>query len=199
MELLGLGDLDLTLPAAAATSAMLVAWRARRMAWCWTLLFVLGLGIVGVSKIAFMGWGTGWQALCFKALSGHATGVTALYPTLLYLLLHGCSAVLRDAGVAKTLGLAIGLGLGAVVALQLATTGEHSAAEALAGWLTGTLVTVLVIGLGGPLPSPRLLPGLLVFGGVFALSAWLMQWAHIGYWMVKAARLLSGQQHLFSL
>lgn len=192
MQLLELGSLSLTLPAAAAITALLLAWRAWRMACCWVLLFALGVGLVGASKIAFMGWGTGWQAICFKALSGHATGVTAVYPTLFYLLLQG-SPALRHAG------LAAGLLLGAMVALALVATREHSAAEALAGWLMGATVSLAVIRLAGPLPPPRPVAGLLAFGAVFAFGAWLMQSAHIGWWMIKAARLLSGQQHLFEL
>ncbi|QYF93524.1 hypothetical protein KY495_23185 [Massilia sp. PAMC28688] len=193
MQLVELGDLGLTLPTAIAMTALLAAWRAWRMAWCWSLLFALGFGTVAFSKIVFMGWGGGWQALCFKALSGHATGVTAVYPTLLYLLLQGGGASLRHGAVVA------GLGLGALVAVQLAVSGEHSMAEAVAGWLMGAVVSLLVIALSGPLPPPRPLPGMLAFGAVFALFAWLMQWAHVGYWMAKLARLLSGQQQLFPL
>lgn len=192
MQLLDLGSLALTLPAAAAITALLLAWRAWRMAWCWTLLFALGVALVGASKIAFMGWGTGWQAICFKALSGHATGVTAVYPMLFYLLLHGRAAL-------RLAGLGAGLLLGALVALTLVAAHEHSATEALAGWLMGATVSLAVVRLAGPLPPPRPLIGALAFGSVFALGAWLMQSAHIGYWMIKAARLLSGQKHLFDL
>lgn len=193
MHLLELGSLALTLPTAAAITALLVAWRAWRMAWCWSLLFALGVGLVGASKIAFMGWGTGWQAICFKALSGHATGVTAVYPTLCYLVLHGSTPMLRQIAVAS------GLLLGAMVAVALVVAREHSAAEALAGWVMGATVCLAVIRLGGPLPPPRPLTGTLAFGAVFVLSTWLMQSAHIGYWMIKAARMLSGQHHLYEL
>lgn len=193
MQLLDLGDLDLTLPTAIATSALLLAWRAWRVAWCWTLLFVVGFSLVGLSKIAFMGWGAGWQALCFKALSGHAAGVTAVYPALLYLLLNGSTAFMRQAA------LAAGLGLGMAVALQLVATREHSPAEALAGWCMGALMSLVLVRLAGVLPPARPLAGMLAFGAVFVLSTWLMQWAHVGYWMVKAARLLSGQHQLFPL
>lgn len=193
MQLVELGDLDVTLPAAAGVAALLAAWRAWRMAGAWLVLFGLGVAVVGMNKILFMGWGTGWQALCFKALSGHATGVTAIYPTLFFLLLHGSHSFMRQTGIAA------GLMLGAAVAVQLVTLGEHSPAEAVAGWLMGALVSLAAIALAGPLPPARPLPGVLAFVTVFALSAWLMQWAHVGYWMIKAARWLSGQQQLFPL
>ncbi len=131
--------------------------------------------------------------VAFKAVSGHATGVAAIYPTLFYLLLHGAGASLRVAGTAA------GLALGALVALLLVLMHEHSAAEALAGWGLGAAVSVAAIGRGGPLPAPRPLAGLVWFALVFAGAAWLMQSAHVGYWMILAARLLSGNTTLYSL
>ena len=100
MQLVRLGDPELTLPAGAGVSAWLLAARAWRMAFWWSLLFGAALGMVAVSKVIFLGWGGGWQALGYKALSGHATGATALFPILFYLLLQRCSLWWRAAGVA---------------------------------------------------------------------------------------------------
>lgn len=193
IELVQLGDLALTLPAGAAIAAWLLAWRAWRMAGHWCVLFALGIGLVGASKIAYMGWGGGWEALSFKAASGHAAGVAAIFPMLFYLLLHGAGPRLRAAGAGA------GLALGALVAVLLVLMHEHSPAEALAGWATGALVSLAAIGLAGPLPPPRPLPGLVCFAMVFALSAWLMQSAPVGYWMIKAARLIASNNKLFPL
>ena len=193
MPLVQLGDLALTLPAGAAIGAWLAAWRAWRMAVCWSLLFAAGLGLVGASKIAYLGWGTGWEALSFKALSGHAAGVTAVFPTLFYLLLHSAGTRLRAAGVLA------GLALGALVAVLLVLMREHSTTEALAGWAVGAAVSLAAIAYAGTLPPPRPLPGLVCFALVFAISAWLMQSAHVGYWMIRAARIFSGNDKLFPL
>ena len=193
VPLVQLGDLALTLPAGAAIAAWLAAWRAWRMAASWSLLFVLGLGLVGACKIAYMAWGAGWEAASFKAPSGHAAGVAAVFPTLFYLLLQRAGARLRQAGVGA------GLALGALVAALLVLMHEHSAAEALAGWIIGALVSLAAIAWGPPLPAPRPLPGLASFALVFAFSAWLMQSAHIGYWMILAARVVSGTKQLFPL
>lgn len=195
LPLVQLGDLALILPAGAAIGAWLLAWRAWRMAACWSVLFALAIGLVGASKIVFMGWGGGIEQLSFKALSGHAAGVAAVFPTLFYLLLHGAGARLRAAGI----GAVLGLGLGLLVATLLVLMHEHSMAEALAGWATGALASVASIRWGGPLPPPRPLPGLVWFALVFATAAWLMQSAHVGWWMIKAARLLSGNDKLFPL
>jgi hypothetical protein len=188
-----LGDLALTLPAGVAISAWLLAWRAWRPAICWSLLFALGIGLVGAAKIAFMGWGGGVPQLAFKAPSGHAAGVAAVFPTLFYLLVHDCGARLRAASVVA------GLILAAVVAMLLVLMREHSAAEALAGWMTGALVSVTTVHGAGQLPPPRPLAGLLGFALAFATAAWLMQSAPVGYWMIKAARLLSGAKQVFPL
>jgi hypothetical protein len=193
IPLVQLGDLGLTLPAGAAIAAWLLAWRARGMAARWCLLFAVGMGLVGASKIAYMGWGGGVQALSYKAMSGHAAGVAAVYPVLLYLLLYQAGRRLRMAGMGA------GMALAALVAVLLVLMNEHSAAEALAGWTMGALVSMAAIGWAGPLPPPRPLPGLVWFALVFALSAWLMQSAHVGYWMIRAARLLSGNEKLYPL
>ncbi|WP_426101974.1 hypothetical protein [Massilia sp. TSP1-1-2] len=191
--LVQLGDLALTLPAGAAIGAWLLAWRAQRPAAAWALLFALGIGLVGASKIAYLAWGAGWPVLSFKAPSGHAAGVAAVFPMLFYLLLYGAGARLRTAGAVA------GLALGALVAVLLVLRQEHSAAEALAGWITGALVSVTAIVASGPLPPARPLAALVWFALVFAGSAWLMQSAHVGYWMLGAARVLSGNTQLFPL
>lgn len=192
-RLIALGDLALTLPAAAALVAALLAARAWRIAFWWSLLFGVATGLVGASKIAFMGWGGGWPAACFKALSGHAAVVSALFPMLFYLLLQRLG---RRAALA---GLAGGIALGALVALWLVLLREHSGAEALAGWCLGAAVSPLALRLAGPFPPPAAWPGAAAFVLVFAAGSWLMQWAPVGYWMIVAARILSGNQQIFPL
>jgi hypothetical protein len=191
--LLELGDIALTAPAAAAISSWMVAARAWRMALRWALLFALAVGLVGVSKIAFLGWGTGVPALQFRALSGHATGVMAVYPMLFYLLLQGCPDTLRHAGAV------LGVVLGGAVATLLVWLGEHTVAETLAGCALGALVSIGGIRLARQLPMATSLAmpacALLAFAG----AVWLMEYAHLGWWMIKAARLLSGNRATHAL
>lgn len=193
MTLVRLGDLDLTLPLAAAAFGWLAAARDWRTAMLWGLLFGGGVLLVGASKIAFMAWGSGLPAVGFKSVSGHATGVTAVFPTLLYLLLHSAGPGLRRAGVAA------GLGLGMVVGVLLVLYGFHTAAEAVAGCLLGAAISLAWIrlaGRGAMAPSPARLGW---FTLAFLAGAWLMTFAHIGWWMIRVATLLSGNDRPYPL
>ncbi len=192
-SLLDLGGVVLTLPLAAAIGASLAASGAWRAALRWSALFGAGVLLVGASKIAYLGWGHGIEAICFKALSGHATGATSLYPMLAWVVLAPYGERVRIAG------LAAGLGIGAVVAMLLASTREHSVSESVAGWLIGAAISALAIRSCGPLPVIRPLAGVLAFVLACAVGAWLMQSAHLGYWMIKAARLLSGNERVYNL
>lgn len=184
-RLVHLGDLEVTMPAAAAIASWLLANRAWRLALSWTVMFVLGVSLVGASKIAYLGWGTGIDALQFKAISGHATGVTAVLPILLYL----AAPRWRNAAVAT------GLGLGLAMALLLVRLHDHTLAEALAGWAMGAMISLGALRLAGDTPPPA---EPFAFALAFLVGVWLMQWAHIGYWMIKLAMLLSGNRHPYS-
>ena len=190
--LLELGDIALTAPAAAAISTWMVAARAWRLALRWGLLFGCAIAVVAVSKIAFLGWGTGLPALQFRAISGHATGVMALYPVLFYLLLQRCPPALRR------LGTVLGVALGVLVAVLLVMLCQHSAAESLAGCALGIAVSLGGIRLAAQLHAVRAWPGLACAALTFFCAAWLMGSAPLGWWMIKAARLLSGNGVLHS-
>lgn len=189
MRLVHLGDLDVALPLAAALTAWLLAAGAWRTALRWGLCFAGAVLLVGGSKIAFLGWGTGFSALAFKALSGHATMASALYPMLGWVLL--C----RQGSVAQRIGLAAGLALGAAVAVLLVIEGEHTGTESAGGWLLGAGVSLAGVACSSDLRTARLLPGLWWSLPVFAVGAWLMESAHVGYWMVRLALALSGNSH----
>lgn len=191
--LLHLGDPRVTMPLGLALLAWMLAARAWRLALWWGLLLGAGLGLVGVSKIVFLGWGGGVPWLGYKALSGHAAGVSAVFPMLFWMLAHGRADRWRGRA------LRIGLGLGALIGALLVTADQHSVAEALAGCLLGAAVCLGSIRLGAAgmpaLPLTGLLPGVLAL----CTAAWLMKWAHLGYWMIRAARLLTGNTHVYPL
>lgn len=191
-KLVHLGDLPFTLSAAAALSAWLLATRAWRMACWWSLLFVLGIGLVGATKVAFLGWGTTLPALEFKALSGHAAGVTAIYPTLFYLLLWHRGHRARVAGIAA------GLVLGALMGVLLVAEDEHSPAEAIAGWAIGTLISLGAISRAGELPAHTPAFGLACSALVFLAAITILRTVPFGWLMVRAAVFLSGNVRPFS-
>ena len=198
--LVPLGDLQLTVPAAAGIGASLLAAQRWRLACCWYMLFAGAVLLVGANKIAYLGWGIGLPALHFKALSGHATGAGAMLP-MLFATVHcwaGNDRRWRAAAFASGVMVAL------LVSAALIVNREHSVSEALAGSLLGVTVAITAHRLAstgsaaGGSSSTRLL-SLLAFVATFATGVWLMQFAHVGYWMIKAARLLSGQSRLFAL
>ncbi|MFC4931127.1 phosphatase PAP2 family protein [Massilia sp. GCM10023247] len=187
---LELGDLTLTLPLASAITAWLLAARNWRAAGYWLLFFASALAVVGMTKVAYLGWGTAIPALGYQALSGHAAGVTAVFPVLFYMPLQRRP---RQAMAAA----AAGLLLGACLACALVAAGEHTVAEACSGWMVGAAAAAGTIRIARNALAPAPLTGLA--GGLlaFAATTWAMQQAHVGYWMIKLALALSGNTHPF--
>lgn len=184
------GDLTLTLPLASAIAAWLLAARDWRAAGYWLLFFAAALALVGMTKVAYLGWGTAVPALDFKALSGHAAGATAVFPVLFYVLLQRWP---QQATVAAACGLA----LGAALAVALVASGEHTLVEACAGWMVGAAAAAGTIRMTREAQAPMPLAGLASGLLAFAATTWAMQQAHVGYWMIKLALALSGNTHPF--
>ena len=185
-QLLHLGDLSLTVPTGGAIAAWLLAGRAWRAAFGWALVFGSALGLVAASKIAFLGWATGVPALDFKAISGHATGFAAVFPTLCYLVAPSRPPRARAIGAAAALGLA------ALVAAALVHAEEHTLAEALAGWLIGTGVFLCTVHFVCGQPAPPAGSATACATVAFLAAAWLLRSAPLNWWMIKVALVLSG-------
>jgi hypothetical protein len=187
-KLFHLGDLSLTLPTGCAIAGWLLASRAWRAALGWSLMFGLALALVAATKVAFLGWATGLPALGYKAVSGHAAGFTATFPTLCWLLTQRCVPPLRA-------GAAVGaLGLGIVVAAALVHAGEHTPVEAIAGWIIGMTAFLCTVHLAGDVPAPtgKALAGA---GLAFGATAWAVHSVSVGYWMIRLAVALSGNPY----
>ena len=82
-----LGGAGLTLPLAIAIALWLAVGYTWRMAAGWLLLLGAAIGVVTVTKLAFLGWGVGIRELDFTGVSGHAMLSTAVYPVALFLML----------------------------------------------------------------------------------------------------------------
>lgn len=130
------GDTVVTLPAAAAIIAWLVIGRAWRMAFWWGFLFSLGLFIVLATKVAFIGWGIGIEALDFTGISGHAMRASAVFPVMAYLLLQ------RSAPQARNRGIAAGIGIGLLIGVSRLLLHTHSVSEMMSGALLGTAIAL---------------------------------------------------------
>jgi hypothetical protein len=188
-KLFHLGDLTLTLPTGSAIAAWLLAARAWRAALGWSLAFGLALALVAATKIAFLGWATGMPALGYKAVSGHAAGFTATVPTLCWLLAQRCARPVRAAAVLLALGVA------AAVALSLVRAGEHTPAEAIAGWIVGMAAFVGTVHLAGAPPAPPAGRAIAFAFLAFGATAWSLQTVSVGYWMIQLALALSGNPY----
>lgn len=185
-RVLHLGDLALALPLGAALAAWLLAAGAWRSALCWGGCFGAAVLLVGGTKVAHLGWGTDFAPFAFQAISGHATVVAALYPFAAWALLQG------RGHAAPRLALAAALLLAAAYAGLLVASGEHSAAEAASGWLLGSAASLAGTAGSGDLQRARMGQAMWWPLPAFMLAAWLMQSAHVGYWMIRLALALSG-------
>lgn len=181
-----LGDSDFALPLSAALVAGLAAAGAQAQAVRFGLLFAGVLILVVATKVAWLGWGTGVALLDYKALSGHAAVVSALYPFMAWVVLRPFGTTYAWVAMALCLLLAVG------VAFVLVAADEHSSAEVAGGWLAGASASIASTLHARRMHTRRGLMAIAIALLVWALCAWAMQYAHIGYWLIKLALLLSG-------
>ncbi|NMM36757.1 MAG: phosphatase PAP2 family protein [Glaciimonas sp.] len=150
------GGSAVMMPAAAAFAAWLALGRAWRMFFWWCGLFGAGLTIVIVSKIAFIGWGIGIPALDFTGFSGHAMRAMAVIPVLFYLVLQNTGRATR------TVGVLVGLLLGALICTSRVAVQVHSVTEAISGGVLGAAVSLSFIALSCKLEKPLLNRALMI-------------------------------------
>ncbi len=130
------GDSALLMPVAALFTLWMVFERAwRSLAW-WLVLFGGGASLVGLTKVAFLGWGVGIEALDFTGLSGHTMFSSTIYPALLVWMTQRRGV--RMQALAWTAGVLFALAIGVSrVVLHL-----HSQSEVIGGFMLGTSVSL---------------------------------------------------------
>lgn len=185
-ELVHIGDLPLTLAAAVAVTIWLITGRAWRIALLWSLLFLLGIGFVAMTKVTFLARGSPLPNHNFNAVSGHATGVTAVLPTTISLLIKQYTS----RPYLQRVGAAAGLTAGALISALLVANGDHSVVEVVAGWTIGAAISLSAIWLTRSLPSP---PGRALWysTAVFMVTLYSTSSFPFGYVMRRAAHVLS--------
>jgi membrane-associated phospholipid phosphatase len=134
-----LGGAGMTLPLAFAIAIWLAVGYSWRMAAGWLVMLGGAIGVVTVTKLAFLGWGVGVRELDFTGVSGHAMLSTAVYPVFLFLLLLPARPAIRLIGVVAGLAAGIAVGLSRVV------LSAHSPSEAVTGCLVGALAALLFV------------------------------------------------------
>jgi hypothetical protein len=133
------GGAGLTLPLAIAIALWLALGYTWRLAATWLGLLGVAIGVVALSKIAFLGWGVGVRELDFTGVSGHAMLSTAVYPVALFLML------LRTRWPVRATGVALGLAAGVAVGLSRVVLDAHSPSEAVAGCVVGAFAAVVFV------------------------------------------------------
>jgi membrane-associated phospholipid phosphatase len=147
-----LGDSTMTTPCAAILALWLALNGKNRAAARWALLFCAGMGLVVLTKLAFMGWRMTLPGLNFTGVSGHSASVIAVLPVLVYLLSAGLSLPLRIVLIGATFILIALVGVSRVV-LHM-----HSESEVVIGLMLGACVSLHFIaysGLGGQVMGGR--------------------------------------------
>jgi hypothetical protein len=80
------GGITVMFPAAIVVAAWLWVASCRRVSLEWLLTLAIAYGLVGISKIAFKGWGIGFETLDIAVLSGHAMNTSLVVIVALSLL-----------------------------------------------------------------------------------------------------------------
>lgn len=186
MAVTSVGRFTVMTPAALVIALWLaVSWRLRELFW-WGGLYVGGMAIVVAGKIAFIGWGIGYQPWNFTGMSGHAMRVATVLPVLAYFL------VLHASTVTRGLAVLLGVLLASLIAWSRVVVHAHSMSEAMSGYLFGLLL------------AGWFLSGLQGTTSIW-LNRWLVLFSLLGLmgtpkltplptqsWITHAALLLSG-------
>lgn len=151
------GEMGIVVPLAVAlTLWMLATSRAVRPLMLWLVPLCLVVGLTGLSKIAFIGWGLGIAAIDFTGFSGHAMFSAAIYPVVAYTLAAQSS---RQPGIhrgAVLAGYALALLIGwSRVHIQVHSVSEVVGGLALGASASGWTVWHLSRTLMAPQPRPH--------------------------------------------
>ncbi|WP_027213034.1 phosphatase PAP2 family protein [Burkholderia sp. WSM2232] len=186
-----LGGAGMTLPLAFAIALWLAVGYTWRMAAGWLLLLGAAIGVVTVTKLAFLGWGVGVRELDFTGVSGHAMLSTAVYPVALFLML------LRTHPAVRVLGVLLGLAAGMAVGVSRVVLSAHSPSEAVTGCLVGALAALLFVRMAWTAQPERL--SVLPVAVSLMLLAVLMHGVHVPTqrWVTHIALKVSGHDRPF--
>ena len=186
-----LGGAGMTLPLAFAIALWLGVGYTWRMAAGWLLLLGAAIGVVTVTKLAFLGWGVGVREFDFTGVSGHAMLSTAVYPVALFLMLF------RTRPPVRVLGVVLGLAAGMAVGLSRIVLSAHSPSEAITGCLVGALAALLFVRMAWN-AVPERLSVVPVAVSLMALAV-LMHGVHVPTqrWVTHIALKVSGHDRPF--
>jgi membrane-associated phospholipid phosphatase len=186
-----LGGAGMTLPLAFAIALWLAVGYTWRMAAGWLVLLGAAIGVVTVTKLAFLGWGVGVRELDFTGVSGHAMLSTAVYPVALFLMLLWTRPPVR------VLGVLLGLAAGMAVGVSRVVLSAHSPSEAITGCLVGAVAALLFVRMAWK-AQPERLSAVQVAVSLMVLAV-LMHGVHVPTqrWVTHIALKVSGHDRPF--
>jgi membrane-associated phospholipid phosphatase len=130
------GGAGVMLPVAAAMALWIGLGHTRRGAVAWLACLAIGIALVVITKIAFLGWGIGIRSLDFTGVSGHSMLATAVVPAAAFLSIRGAPGWMRAIGVLA------GLAAGVAVGVSRVALDAHSVSEVVAGCAIGAVVAL---------------------------------------------------------
>lgn len=187
-----LGSLAVTGPIGVTIAVWLLAGKSWRLTLSWCLLFSAGMALVVITKVAFLGFGIGVEAVEFAGFSGHAMRSGAVFPVAFYLAFRSRGAAARE------WALAAGVLLSILISISRVAVRDHTVSEAVSGCLLGFAVAAAFIwqvrderhfALSRILVA-LCMPVLLIAPRVEPIPA--------EAWIVKLSLYLSGREHPYS-
>ena len=146
-----LGDSGLMLPIAVMLPLLLLrSPTGRRTALEWCLAFGIGGALIGISKLAFIGWGIGSARWNFTGFSGHTAIATSVWSMVFWVMAAGRSPRARLWAVAA------GCALGALIGLSRLAIYVHSVSEVVSGFFLGVAIIAGFLVFGRLHAAPRL-------------------------------------------
>ncbi|WP_371865079.1 phosphatase PAP2 family protein [Duganella aquatilis] len=182
----------MTGPIGVAIVVWLMAGKSWRLAAIWVGLYGVGMALVVITKMAFMGWGIGVQSVDFAGFSGHAMRASAVFPVAGFLITRSSPPW------AQILGSTAGVLLAVLISLSRIYTQSHSPSEAWTGCLLGLIVAGAFIWYASGehhLALSRILALLCV--PIFLMMPHV-QPVPAEQWIAKAALYLSGRDHPYT-
>lgn len=189
-DITNFGDITITSLAALVIAAWLFIEDEKRLAMGWSLLFGGAMGVVIITKMAFIGWGIGIRSLDFAGFSGHAMRTAAVMPVLFYLILQRTRFSVRVAGAT------IGLLFAAFVGASRLAVHAHSVSEVVAGWLLGAAVSIAFIRIAYTSLSKHVFKPFRIALSVLALlTAPYVHPAPTQQWLTEITLYFTGHDH----
>jgi membrane-associated phospholipid phosphatase len=129
-----LGDAAVTLPVATICAGWIALFNVR-LALRLVGVLAIGAALVGVTKIAYAGWGLSIPADDFRVISGHTMLSTSIWMVAITLLLKWWRLPTFP-------GIVAGMVVGALTGFSRLVDHSHSLPEVISGWLLGVVVAL---------------------------------------------------------